>query len=160
MVLAVFVVSNRTVRRDGILISVGVHTHRLGCARISDHILSETWPNEHGPCECRPVYADENWWKIYNIYLTIIHYFVPMIILDTAYSMIAIKIWGSTISRGEESQNLNQSSLNTEISNRKSALLPNVIALSQERERVLERLTKYDGNALTKSADGAKGANF
>uniref|UniRef100_A0A158P6U5 G_PROTEIN_RECEP_F1_2 domain-containing protein n=1 Tax=Angiostrongylus cantonensis TaxID=6313 RepID=A0A158P6U5_ANGCA len=37
------------------------------------------------------VYADESWWKIYNIYLTIIHYFVPMIILDTAYTMIAIK---------------------------------------------------------------------
>ncbi|KHJ96195.1 hypothetical protein OESDEN_03845 [Oesophagostomum dentatum] len=31
-------------------------------------------------------------WKIYNIYLTIIHYFVPMIILDTAYTMIAIKL--------------------------------------------------------------------
>ncbi|VDM62018.1 unnamed protein product [Angiostrongylus costaricensis] len=28
---------------------------------------------------------------VYNIYLTIIHYFVPMIILDTAYTMIAIK---------------------------------------------------------------------
>ncbi|VDP15713.1 unnamed protein product [Heligmosomoides polygyrus] len=42
--------------------------------------------------QCRPVYADENWWKIYNVYLTIIHYFVPMIILDTAYSMIAIKL--------------------------------------------------------------------
>ncbi|PIO69083.1 7 transmembrane receptor [Teladorsagia circumcincta] len=41
--------------------------------------------------QCRPVYADDNWWKIYNVYLTIIHYFVPMIILDTAYTMIAIK---------------------------------------------------------------------
>lgn len=44
--------------------------------------------------QCRPVYADESWWKIYNIYLTIIHYFVPMIILDTAYTMIAIKVRG------------------------------------------------------------------
>ncbi|KIH65024.1 hypothetical protein ANCDUO_04656 [Ancylostoma duodenale] len=68
---------------------------------------------------CRPVYADESWWKIYNIYLTIIHYFVPMIILDTAYTMIAIKIWSSTVSAGEESQTLNQNNLNTEISNRK-----------------------------------------
>ncbi|EPB75308.1 7 transmembrane receptor [Ancylostoma ceylanicum] len=68
---------------------------------------------------CRPVYADESWWKIYNIYLTIIHYFVPMIILDTAYTMIAIKIWTSTVSAGEESQTLNQNNLNTEISNRK-----------------------------------------
>ncbi|WKY03948.1 hypothetical protein Q1695_005153 [Nippostrongylus brasiliensis] len=83
--------------------------HRVYQIQDGDIIISQ----------CRPVYADENWWKIYNIYLTIIHYFVPMIILDTAYSMIAIKIWGSTISRGEESQNLNQSSLNTEISNRK-----------------------------------------
>ncbi|EYB92032.1 hypothetical protein Y032_0198g1597 [Ancylostoma ceylanicum] len=69
--------------------------------------------------QCRPVYADESWWKIYNIYLTIIHYFVPMIILDTAYTMIAIKIWTSTVSAGEESQTLNQNNLNTEISNRK-----------------------------------------
>ncbi|RCN45681.1 hypothetical protein ANCCAN_08338 [Ancylostoma caninum] len=42
-----------------------------------------------------------------------------MIILDTAYTMIAIKIWSSTVSAGEESQTLNQNSLNTEISNRK-----------------------------------------
>ncbi|ETN85283.1 7 transmembrane receptor, partial [Necator americanus] len=70
--------------------------------------------------QCRPVYADESWWKIYNVYLTIIHYFVPMVILDTAYTMIAIKIWTSTVSTGEESQNLNnQNNLNTEISNRK-----------------------------------------
>ncbi|KAK6042072.1 7 transmembrane receptor [Cooperia oncophora] len=70
--------------------------------------------------QCRPVYADENWWKIYNVYLTIIHYFVPMIILDTAYTMIAIKIWGSTVNGGEESQSTStQTNLNTEISNRK-----------------------------------------
>ncbi|KJH45064.1 hypothetical protein DICVIV_08881 [Dictyocaulus viviparus] len=41
--------------------------------------------------QCRPMYAEKSWWKIYNVYLTIIHYFVPMIILDTAYTMIAIK---------------------------------------------------------------------
>ncbi|PIO71053.1 hypothetical protein TELCIR_07059, partial [Teladorsagia circumcincta] len=69
--------------------------------------------------QCRPVYADDNWWKIYNVYLTIIHYFVPMIILDTAYTMIAIKIWGSTVNGSEESSS-NQANLNTEISNRKN----------------------------------------
>ncbi|KAK5968828.1 7 transmembrane receptor, partial [Trichostrongylus colubriformis] len=70
--------------------------------------------------QCRPVYADENWWKIYNVYLTIIHYFVPMIILDTAYTMIAIKIWGSTVNSRDETQSTsNNQQLYTEISNRK-----------------------------------------
>uniref|UniRef100_A0A1I7WMB5 G_PROTEIN_RECEP_F1_2 domain-containing protein n=1 Tax=Heterorhabditis bacteriophora TaxID=37862 RepID=A0A1I7WMB5_HETBA len=48
-------------------------------------------PNNVTIMQCRPVYAEESWWKIYNIYLTIIHYFVPMLILDTAYTMIAFK---------------------------------------------------------------------
>ncbi|KAJ1351674.1 hypothetical protein KIN20_007788 [Parelaphostrongylus tenuis] len=69
--------------------------------------------------QCRPVYAEESWWKIYNIYLTIIHYFVPMIILDTAYTMIAIKIWGSTVNRRDDSQDINRVTFNAEISNRK-----------------------------------------
>ncbi|CAI5446867.1 unnamed protein product [Caenorhabditis angaria] len=56
--------------------------------------------------QCLPVYAEENWWKIYNVYLTIIQYFVPMIILDTAYTMIAVKIW--TMSRRIDVDTSNQ----------------------------------------------------
>ncbi|VDM37563.1 unnamed protein product [Toxocara canis] len=42
--------------------------------------------------QCRPVHADEDWWKAYNIYLTIIHYFVPLVVIDSAYSMIAFRV--------------------------------------------------------------------
>ncbi|EFP07207.1 hypothetical protein GCK72_013521 [Caenorhabditis remanei] len=51
--------------------------------------------------QCLPVYPEAGWWKSYNIYLVIIQYFFPMVILDTAYTMIAVKIW--TLSKaGEE----------------------------------------------------------
>jgi hypothetical protein len=40
-----------------------------------------------------PTYGDEDWWKIYNVYLTIIQYFVPLIIVDGAYSIIACRVW-------------------------------------------------------------------
>uniref|UniRef100_A0A0K0G4Z9 Probable G-protein coupled receptor 83 (inferred by orthology to a human protein) n=1 Tax=Strongyloides venezuelensis TaxID=75913 RepID=A0A0K0G4Z9_STRVS len=43
--------------------------------------------------QCIPRYGDENWWKAYNIYLTIIHYFVPLIIVDSAYTIIAISVY-------------------------------------------------------------------
>uniref|UniRef100_A0A0M3HXS3 G_PROTEIN_RECEP_F1_2 domain-containing protein n=1 Tax=Ascaris lumbricoides TaxID=6252 RepID=A0A0M3HXS3_ASCLU len=42
--------------------------------------------------QCRPIYADDDWWKAYNIYLTIIHYFVPLVVIDSAYSMIAFRL--------------------------------------------------------------------
>ncbi|VDO50313.1 unnamed protein product [Haemonchus placei] len=83
--------------------------HRVYLIQDGDLIISQ----------CRPVYADENWWKMYNVYLTIIHYFVPMIILDTAYTMIAIKIWGSTVNSSEQQTSNTHANLNTEISNRK-----------------------------------------
>uniref|UniRef100_A0A7I4YKD5 G_PROTEIN_RECEP_F1_2 domain-containing protein n=1 Tax=Haemonchus contortus TaxID=6289 RepID=A0A7I4YKD5_HAECO len=83
--------------------------HRVYLIQDGDLIISQ----------CRPVYADENWWKMYNVYLTIIHYFVPMIILDTAYTMIAIKIWGSTVNSSEQQTSNTHTNLNTEISNRK-----------------------------------------
>ncbi|CCD61149.2 G-protein coupled receptors family 1 profile domain-containing protein [Caenorhabditis elegans] len=51
--------------------------------------------------QCLPVYPDAGWWKTYNVYLVIIQYFVPMIILDTAYTMIAVKIWSLSQSRVE-----------------------------------------------------------
>ncbi|CAO4373320.1 unnamed protein product [Caenorhabditis nigoni] len=51
--------------------------------------------------QCLPIYADENWWKMYNIYLVVIQYFIPMLILDTAYAMIALKIWSMSKSRVE-----------------------------------------------------------
>uniref|UniRef100_A0A0N4Z7V5 G_PROTEIN_RECEP_F1_2 domain-containing protein n=1 Tax=Parastrongyloides trichosuri TaxID=131310 RepID=A0A0N4Z7V5_PARTI len=46
--------------------------------------------------QCIPRYGDENWWKAYNIYLTIIHYFVPLIIVDSAYTIIAINVYRNT----------------------------------------------------------------
>uniref|UniRef100_A0A0K0EN69 G_PROTEIN_RECEP_F1_2 domain-containing protein n=1 Tax=Strongyloides stercoralis TaxID=6248 RepID=A0A0K0EN69_STRER len=46
--------------------------------------------------QCIPRYGDENWWKAYNIYLTIIHYFVPLIIVDSAYIIIAINVYRDT----------------------------------------------------------------
>ncbi|CAI4228103.1 unnamed protein product [Auanema sp. JU1783] len=67
--------------------------------------------------QCRPVYAEDDWWKMYNVYLTIIHYFVPMIILDSAYTMIAIKIWSTTV--GGSSIDNRQQNVSSEMSNRK-----------------------------------------
>ncbi|CAD6195099.1 unnamed protein product [Caenorhabditis auriculariae] len=70
--------------------------------------------------QCRPVYAEDYWWKFYNIYLTIIHYFVPMLILDTAYTMIAFKIWAATQASTDESPTLKQAKpVANEISNKK-----------------------------------------
>uniref|UniRef100_A0A914X598 G-protein coupled receptors family 1 profile domain-containing protein n=1 Tax=Plectus sambesii TaxID=2011161 RepID=A0A914X598_9BILA len=45
--------------------------------------------------QCQPIYGDESWWKAYNIYLTIIQYFVPLIIVDGAYAVIAHKVWAA-----------------------------------------------------------------
>ncbi|CEF70996.1 Probable G-protein coupled receptor 83 [Strongyloides ratti] len=53
--------------------------------------------------QCIPRYGDENWWKAYNIYLTIIHYFVPLIIVDSAYIIIAINVYRDT----QREKNLN-----------------------------------------------------
>ncbi|EGT51227.1 CBN-TAG-49 protein, partial [Caenorhabditis brenneri] len=50
---------------------------------------------------CLPTYADAGWWKSYNVYLVIIQYFCPMVILDTAYTMIALKIWSLSKARVE-----------------------------------------------------------
>ncbi|CAB3409745.1 unnamed protein product [Caenorhabditis bovis] len=60
--------------------------------------------------QCLPVYPNEDWWKGYNVYLTIIQYFVPMLILDTAYTMIAVKIWTTSRRRIEldETKTANQ----------------------------------------------------
>uniref|UniRef100_A0A8R1ELJ9 Uncharacterized protein n=1 Tax=Caenorhabditis japonica TaxID=281687 RepID=A0A8R1ELJ9_CAEJA len=58
--------------------------------------------------QCLPVYPDAAWWKFYNVYLVIIQYFVPMIILDTAYTMIAVKIWTMSKSRVDETNPANQ----------------------------------------------------
>uniref|UniRef100_A0A1I7U1P5 G_PROTEIN_RECEP_F1_2 domain-containing protein n=1 Tax=Caenorhabditis tropicalis TaxID=1561998 RepID=A0A1I7U1P5_9PELO len=53
------------------------------------------FPDDDGKTivQCLPVHPDAGWWKTYNVYLVIIQYFVPMVILDTAYTMIAVKIW-------------------------------------------------------------------
>ena len=40
-----------------------------------------------------PVHADTKWWQGYNVYLTIIQYFVPLIIVDGAYCVIAYRVW-------------------------------------------------------------------
>lgn len=42
--------------------------------------------------QCRPMFPDQNWWKGYNVYLTIIQYFVPVFIVDGAYTVIAVKV--------------------------------------------------------------------
>uniref|UniRef100_A0A914UME1 G-protein coupled receptors family 1 profile domain-containing protein n=1 Tax=Plectus sambesii TaxID=2011161 RepID=A0A914UME1_9BILA len=43
--------------------------------------------------QCRPMFPDQDWWKGYNVYLTIIQYFVPLFIVDGAYTVIAVKVW-------------------------------------------------------------------
>ena len=42
---------------------------------------------------CMPEHGDQNWWRWYNVYLTIIQYFVPLIIVDGAYCVIAYRVW-------------------------------------------------------------------
>lgn len=42
---------------------------------------------------CWPTHGDELWWKIYNVYLTIVQYFVPLFIINGAYCVIAYKVW-------------------------------------------------------------------
>ncbi|KAF8376018.1 tkr-3 [Pristionchus pacificus] len=56
--------------------------------------------------QCIPTVGDTSWWKIYNIYLVMIQFFIPMIILDTAYTMIACQIYSTTNQLSERS-NLN-----------------------------------------------------
>jgi hypothetical protein len=40
-----------------------------------------------------PIHGEQDWWRWYNIYLTIIQYFVPLIIVDGAYCIIAYRVW-------------------------------------------------------------------
>ncbi len=42
---------------------------------------------------CMPIHGEQDWWRWYNIYLTIIQYFVPLIIVDGAYCIIAYRVW-------------------------------------------------------------------
>lgn len=42
---------------------------------------------------CYPRNGDKLWWKIYNVYLTIIQYYVPLIIINGAYCIIAYQVW-------------------------------------------------------------------
>ncbi|KHN84423.1 Substance-K receptor [Toxocara canis] len=65
--------------------------------------------------QCRPVHADEDWWKAYNIYLTIIHYFVPLVVIDSAYSMIAFRICDTALRENND----NAPDYNQKISNRR-----------------------------------------
>ncbi len=49
--------------------------------------------------QCLPKYSNDGWWKAYNVYLTIIQYFVPLIVVDSAYTIIAFKVcrWSENI---------------------------------------------------------------
>ncbi|CDW56047.1 7tm 1 domain containing protein [Trichuris trichiura] len=42
---------------------------------------------------CLPKHSEETWWKAYNVYLTIIQYFVPLVIIDFIYCIIAYNVW-------------------------------------------------------------------
>ncbi|CAJ0932958.1 unnamed protein product, partial [Mesorhabditis belari] len=65
----------------------------------------DTTMTPDGPiARCLPIYPEEQWWKVYNIYIIVVTYFIPMFILDTAYILIAIKIWTTTNTISEELQ--------------------------------------------------------
>ena len=40
-----------------------------------------------------PVHMDKFGWQVYNVYLTIIQYFIPLIVVDAAYMVIAYRVW-------------------------------------------------------------------
>ncbi|VDP51603.1 unnamed protein product [Soboliphyme baturini] len=42
---------------------------------------------------CLPIHEEQTWWKAYNVYLTIIQYFVPLVIINCAYCFIGYQIW-------------------------------------------------------------------
>lgn len=50
---------------------------------------------------CMPEFGDDVWWKVYNVYLTIIQYFVPLFIINGAYCVIGYKVY-STDTQGSE----------------------------------------------------------
>uniref|UniRef100_A0A915HFA1 G-protein coupled receptors family 1 profile domain-containing protein n=1 Tax=Romanomermis culicivorax TaxID=13658 RepID=A0A915HFA1_ROMCU len=55
-----------------------------------------TMVNESGLIDiliCTPTHGDETWWKVYNVYLTIVQYFVPLIIINGVYTIVAYKVW-------------------------------------------------------------------
>lgn len=42
---------------------------------------------------CFPMHVDDTWWIVYNVYLTIIQYFVPLVIITVVYCIIGFKVW-------------------------------------------------------------------
>ncbi|GMT24791.1 hypothetical protein PFISCL1PPCAC_16088 [Pristionchus fissidentatus] len=78
--------------------------------------------------QCIPTVAETHWWKIYNIYLVIIQFFIPMIILDTAYTMIACQIYSSTHQLNERS-NLNGPPPQNVIANRQLMKMLMIVVL-------------------------------
>ncbi|OUC44227.1 7 transmembrane receptor [Trichinella nativa] len=47
----------------------------------------------HSGSMCLPLHSEETWWKAYNVYLTIIQYFVPLVIINVVYCIIAYNVW-------------------------------------------------------------------
>lgn len=42
---------------------------------------------------CFPIHVEETWWIVYNVYLTIIQYYVPLVIITFVYCIIGFKVW-------------------------------------------------------------------
>ncbi|PAV78746.1 hypothetical protein WR25_24473 [Diploscapter pachys] len=89
----------------------------LGLADLLTAVFAIPFKFQAALFQCLPTYAEEDWWKFYNVYLTIMHYFIPMIILDGAYMMIAIKLCTTTTLKTEG--RMEQKNIISDVSNRK-----------------------------------------